>query len=89
MADMMALNAVFEIAMSGGFAKMETQQTIAFPSQSRMSHRVLVTPNGLYAAELGACAIVHLQAASSPTAKVPTRWSLWVVWVPSARYRWP
>ena len=66
MASMTALNAVFDIGMSGGYAKIETQQTIAFPSQGSMSHRVLPTSQGIYATELGACAVVHLSPASSP-----------------------
>lgn len=93
MADMMALNAVYEVGMSGGFAKVETQQTIAFPSQSSMSHRVLVTEQGLYCTELGACAIVHLQSARSPYGEgideMSDPYSLWGCGVPSARYRWP
>ena len=63
MAAMMALNAVFEVGMSGHYARIESQQTIAFPSQSSMSHRVLPTSHGVYATELGAGAIVHLIAA--------------------------
>lgn len=93
MADMMALNAVFEIAMSGGFEKIEAQQTIAFPSQASMSHRVLVTPHGIYVTELGACAIVHLRSARSPFSEgideASDPYALWGGGVPSARYRWP
>ena len=55
MASMMALNAVFDVGLSEGYTKIETQQTIAFPSQHSMSHRVLTTRHGLYATELGAC----------------------------------
>lgn len=93
MADMMALNAVYKVGMSGGFAKVETQQTIAFPSQSSISHRVLVTGQGLYCTELGACAIVHLQSARSPYGEgineMSDPYSLWGCGVPQARYRWP
>jgi virginiamycin B lyase len=63
MAAMMALNAVFEVSMSGRYSRIESQQTIAFPSQNSMSHRVLPTGHGIYATELGACAIVHLAPA--------------------------
>jgi streptogramin lyase len=63
MASMMALNAVFEVGLSGGYARIESQQTIAFPSQNSMSHRVLPTGHGIYATELGAGAIVHLAPA--------------------------
>jgi len=66
MASMSALNAVFAIGMSGGYAKIESQQTLAFPSQNSMSHRVLPTAQGFYVTELGACAIAHLQPAYSP-----------------------
>lgn len=93
MADMMALNAVFEIGMSGGFNKVETQQTIAFPSQASMSHRVLATPHGLYVTELGACAIVHLQAARSPYGEgideASDAYALWGCGMPPSHYRWP
>jgi streptogramin lyase len=93
MADMMALNAVFEIGMSGGFEKVETQQTIAFPSQSSMSHRVLVTPHGIYVTELGACAVVHLQTARSPYGEgideVSDSYALWGGGMPPSHYRWP
>ena len=43
MASMMALNAVFDVGLSVAYDKIETQQTIAFPSQNSMSHRVLPT----------------------------------------------
>lgn len=93
MADMMALNAVFEIGMSGGFDKIETQQTIAFPSQSSMSHRVLPTPHGLYVTELGACAVVHLQAVRSPYGEgideASDAYALWGDGMPLSRYSWP
>jgi virginiamycin B lyase len=93
MADMMALNAVFAVGMSGGFEKIETQQTIAFPSQSSMSHRVLATPHGLYVTELGACAVVHLQEARSPYGEgideASDPYSLWGGGIPSSHYRWP
>jgi virginiamycin B lyase len=41
MASMMALNAVFDVGLSARYDRIETQQTIAFPSQNSMSHRVL------------------------------------------------
>jgi virginiamycin B lyase len=66
MASTLALNAVFDIGMSAKYDRIETQQTIAFPSQNSMSHRVLPTRQGLYATELGACAVVHLAPAYSP-----------------------
>jgi virginiamycin B lyase len=66
MASMMALNAVFDVGLSVEYDKIETQQMIAFPSQNSMSHRVLPTRQGLYATELGACAVVHLAPAYSP-----------------------
>jgi streptogramin lyase len=93
MADMMALNAVFEVGMSGGFEKIETQQTIAFPSQTSMSHRVLPTPHGIYVTELGACAVVHLQAARSPYGEgideASDSYALWGGGMPPSHYRWP
>lgn len=93
MADMMALNAVFEVGMSGGFDKVETQQTIAFPSQASMSHRVLWTEHGLYVTELGACAVVHLQPARSSYGEgideASDPWALWGGGMPSSHYRWP
>lgn len=93
MSDMMALNGVFEVGMSGGFAKVDTQQTIAFPSQASMSHRVLVTPHGLYCTELGACAIVHLQTARSPYGEgineMSDPYALWGCGLPPSRFAWP
>ncbi len=89
MASMMALNAVFDVGLSGGYDKIEKQQTIAFPSQNSMSHRVLPTRNGLYAAELGACAVVHLAPAYSPDGEgineMSDPYALWGCAVPKRR----
>lgn len=89
MASMMALNAVFDISLSGGYSKIESQQTIAFPSQNSMSHRVLSTTHGLYVTELGACAVAHLQPAFSPYGEgineMSDAYALWGCGVPGAR----
>jgi len=89
MASMMALNAVFDVGLSGGYDKIETQQTIAFPSQNSMSHRVLPTRHGLYATELGACAMVHLAPAYSPYGEgineMSDPYALWGCAVPKKR----
>jgi len=89
MASMSGLNAVFEIGMSGGYSKIETQQTIAFPSQASMSHRVLPTRHGVYATELGAGAVVHLAPAYSPYGEgineLPDAYALWGCGVPQTR----
>jgi hypothetical protein len=86
---MMALNAVFEVGMSGRYARIESQQTIAFPSQSSMSHRVLPTGHGIYATELGACAIVHLAPARCADGEeIDERsdaYALWGCGVPTSR----
>lgn len=58
-----ALNGVVELTMSADYSRIEAQQTLAFPSQRSMTHRVLCTPHGIYATELGACCLVHLQFA--------------------------
>jgi virginiamycin B lyase len=88
MAAMMALNAVFEVSLSGGYANIESQQTIAFPSQSSMSHRVLPTGHGIYATELGACAIVHLtparRAAGERIDERSDPYALWGCGVPAS-----
>jgi hypothetical protein len=89
MASMMALNAVFEVRLSGGYDKIETQQTISFPSQHSMSHRVLPTRHGLYVTELGACAVVHLAPAYSPYGEgideMSDSYALWGCAVPKVR----
>ncbi|MFN7144740.1 MAG: hypothetical protein ACK4YP_13270 [Myxococcota bacterium] len=93
MAAKMALNAVFEVGMSGGYARVETQQTIALPSQCSMSHRVLPTARGVYVTELGACAIAHLTPASSPYGagidEQADPYALWGCGVPLPRFAWP
>jgi virginiamycin B lyase len=89
MADRMGLNAVFQVGLSGDYARIEAQQTIAFPSQASMSHRVLVTSHGIYATELGACAVAHLWPAFSPFGEgineMSDPYALWGCGVPSAR----
>jgi hypothetical protein len=89
MASPTALNAVFVIGMGGGYSQIETQQTIAFPSQASMTHRVLPTRHGLYATELGACAVVHLSPAYSPynegVNEMSDAYSLWGCGVPTQR----
>jgi virginiamycin B lyase len=89
MSSMMALNAMFDVGLSGGYDKIETQQTIAFPSQNSMSHRVLPTRHGLYATELGACAVVHLAPAYSPYGEgineMSDPYALWGCAVPKRR----
>ena len=89
MAAMKALNAVFELSFSGGYDQIETQQTVAFPSQYSMSHRVLPTRHGIYATELGNCAVVHLQPADPSDGgginEAGDSYALWGCGVPSAR----
>jgi virginiamycin B lyase len=89
MGSMMALNAVFDVGMSGGYNKIESQQTIPFPSQNSMSHRVLSTRNGIYVTELGACAVVHLEPARSPYGgginEMSDSYALWGCAVPKGR----
>jgi streptogramin lyase len=81
MASMMALNAVFEVGLSGGYATIESEQTVAFPSQGSMSHRVLPTNHGVYATELGSCAIVHLTPARQDSGKrIDERSDLYSLW---------
>jgi virginiamycin B lyase len=61
-----ALNAVFEVGMSGGYSKIESQQTIALPTQRCWAHRVLPTRHGVYVTELNTCALAHLSPGFSP-----------------------
>ena len=92
MASMAALNAVVEIKMSENYGKIESQQTIAFPSQHSMSHRVLWTPQGIYATELGTCSLVHLRPARSPYGEgineLADPYSLWGCGVPGTTVRY-
>ncbi len=91
MADRKALNAVFEVELGPDEEQLQIarQQTIAFPSQSSMSHRVLATPHGLYCTALGACAVVHLTPARSPFGEgideMSDPYALWGAGVPRAR----
>ncbi|HEY5777817.1 MAG TPA: hypothetical protein VIT00_03720 [Terrimicrobiaceae bacterium] len=90
MAAMMALNAVFEIGFSGGYAQIESQQTIALPSQNSMTHRVLATRQGLYVTALGACAVAHLapgcSAAGEGVNELADPYSLWGMGIPQESF---
>jgi virginiamycin B lyase len=89
MAATMALNAVFEVGFNGGYAQIARQQTIALPSQSSMTHRVLPTRRGLYVTALGACAVAHLSPARSTANEgineLSDPYSLWGTGVPAER----
>lgn len=93
MASAKSLNAVFDLGLSGGYDKIETQQTIAFPSQPSMSHRVLPTRHGIYATELGTCAVVHLQPAvlghDAGINEMADNYSLWGCGIPKGRVDYP
>jgi hypothetical protein len=92
MASMSALNAVVELRMSQDYGRVESQQTIAFPSQHSMTHRVLWTPQGIYATELGTCSLVHLRPARSPYGEgineLADPYSLWGCGVPATTVRY-
>ena len=95
MASHSALNGVVQLEMSQDYKQVASQQTIAFPSQSSMTHRVLCTEHSLYATELGACSLAHLAAASSPYGEgineMADTYSLWGCGVPdrTVRYHGP
>jgi len=88
-----ALNAVIELRMSPDYSRVETQQSIVFPTQQSMSHRVLSTAQGLYATQLGSCTLVHLQTARSPLGEsvneLADPYGLWGCGVTGSRVCYP
>ncbi|SMC16255.1 hypothetical protein SAMN02745857_00141 [Andreprevotia lacus DSM 23236] len=88
-----ALNGVVELTMNADYSRVEKQQTIAFPSQHSMTHRVLCTPQAIYATELGSCALAHLHVARSPYGEgineAADPYSLWGCGVPGTTVRYP
>lgn len=93
MASSKALNAVVELRMSKDYSRVEAQQTVTFPSQLSMSHRVLYTNHGIYATELGTCSLVHLHTARFPWGEgvneVADPYGLWGYGVPKSAVRYP
>jgi virginiamycin B lyase len=88
-----ALNAVIELRMSPDYSRVEMQQSIVFPTQQSMSHRVLSTAQGLYATQLGSCTLVHLQSARSPLGETVNEladpYGLWGCGVTGSRVCYP
>lgn len=93
MASANALNGVVQVKMSADYSRVEAQQTIAFPSQHSMSHRVLSTVHGLYATELGACCLAHLRPAENRYGEgvneMADPYSLWGCGIPEGEVRYP
>ena len=88
-----ALNGVVQVKLSSDYSRVEAQQTIAFPSQHSMSHRVLSTVHGLYATELGACCLAHLRPAENRYGEgineMADPYSLWGCGIPEGEVRYP
>ncbi|MEO4030350.1 hypothetical protein ABH313_20175 [Chromobacterium vaccinii] len=95
MADGAALNGVVQVLLNEDYSQIGPQQTIAFPTQQSMTHRVLCTERSLYATELGACCLAHLAPAFSPYGEgvneMADAYSLWGCGVPgqTVRYHGP
>jgi streptogramin lyase len=93
MASHASMDGVVELGLSEDYSRVESQQTLALPSQHSMTHRVLSTPHGLYVTQLGACSLAHLRTASSPYAEglneLADPYALWGCGVPLEHISYP